>query len=151
MTYFLEKYYEVGHDGKLHPIMYSTALVRPCSWDYKKVLDFLNGKLRKTTSLLLEGAVAHYSTSSISNEYWRQDAKMFSSIEEWLIWLDLEKGITPDFEEVHIQSANRIHDYIAKTTDLRTKEVLYDNVDGIIMKIRAQDDIDAKMNMHISI
>ena len=139
MTYFLEKYYEVGLDGKLHPIKYASVLVRPCQWNYKKVLDFLNGKLSKKTSMILDGAVAYYSDS---NEHWRQDGKKFSSIEEWLIWLDLEKGITPDIEEMHIQEFG--HDYIAKTTDLRTKEVLYDNVDNTLAKIRKLEHLDAK-------
>lgn len=138
MTYFLEKYCEVGLDGKLHPTKYASALIRPCQWNYKKVLDFLNGKLSKTTSMTLDGAVAHYSDS---NEYWWQDGKKFSSIEEWLIWLALEKGITPDIEEMHIQES--VHDYIVKTIDLRTKEVLYDNVDNILAKIKFEH-LDAK-------
>lgn len=136
MTYFLEKYYVVDYDGKLQPERYGYCLIRPCQWDYDMVLDFMNRKLPKKVSLRLEGQIAMFSPTSeynLSNN--KQD---FKSTEEWLIWLELNKGITPDFEETHIHSIFQIEDYIAKTVDLHTNEVLYDSIEETVAKIRAK-------------
>ena len=137
MTHFLEKYYVVDYDGKLQPAKYGFCLIRPCRQDYGKVLDFMHGKLPKTYYIRLEGQVAMY---SIDNAYKTNERTPdFKSIEEWLIWLELNKGISPDFEEVHIQSMLHLDDYIAKTIDLHTKEVLYDSMEETFKKVKDRE------------
>jgi len=132
MTYFLEKYYELDFNGILKPATYVQCLVRPCDQDYAKVLDVLNGKMKsKDNFILLQGQVAMYS----QNRSFQQDGE-FKSVEEWLIWLELTKGISPDFEDIHVLTFGKLDDYIAKTTDLRTGELLFDKQDEVVAKLR---------------
>ena len=134
MTYFLEKYYNLDFDNKLQPAEYGHCLIRPCNWDYKDVLDFLTGKMPKEVSLRLDGQIASYNVKN-SNYYTQPDSQDFKTIEEWLIWLDLAKGISPDFEETHVCAIPHLDDYIVKTIDLHTKEVLYDKMDDVIARL----------------
>ena len=121
MTYFLEKYYTLDFDHKLQPVEYGHCLIRPCDWAYKDVLDFFNRKCQKK-SLCLGELVALYDGTQPND---RQD---FKTIEEWLIWLDLTKGISPDFETINVCTTPHLDDCLVKTLDLHTNEVLYDSV-----------------------
>ena len=123
MTYFLEKYYTLDFNHKLQPVEYGYCLIRPCDWAYKDVLDFFNRKCQKK-SLCLGELVALYDGTQPND---RQD---FKTIEEWLIWLDLTKGISPDFETIHV------NDYFMKTIDMHTNEVLYDSVKTTIAELK---------------
>ena len=138
MTYFLEKYYTLDFDNTLKPALYGHCLVRPCNLDYQKVLDFFHGKMRKTAFLHLEGQIAMYNAKSAKCYYEPDNGNGFKSVEEWLIWLELNKGISPDFEEMHISTVRNIlfDDYIAKTTDLHTNEVLYDSMETTLAKLK---------------
>ena len=130
MTYFLEKYYNLDCDNKLKPVEYGHCLIRQCNWEYKDVLDFFNRKMPKEVSLCLGELVALYDYSQSDD---RQD---FKTIEEWLIWLDLTKGISPDFETMHVCTTDHVNDYLAKAIDLHTNEVLCDSVETTIVELK---------------
>lgn len=127
MTYFLQKYYNFDFDHKLQPVEYGHCLIRQCNWEYKDVLDFFNRKMPKEVSLCLDELVALYDYPQPDD---RQD---FKTIEEWLIWLDLTKGISPDFETMHVCTIDHQDDYIVKIIDLNTNEVLYDSVEKLLL------------------
>lgn len=135
MIYFLEKYYTLDFDNTLKPALYGHCLVRPCNWEYQKVLDFFHGKMLKNAFLHLEGQIAMYNAKSAKCYYEPNDSNGFKSVEEWLIWLELNKGISPDFEEMHI-STMYLDDYIVKTTNLHTNEVLYDSMETTLAKLK---------------
>lgn len=135
MTYFLQKYYILDFDDKLQPVEYGHCLIRSCNWDYKDVLDFFNRKMPKDASLYLDGLAALYDYAQPDD---RQD---FKTIEEWLIWLDLTKGISPDFETMHVCTTDRVNDYLAKAIDLHTNEVLCDSVEAIIAELKNKSDV----------
>ena len=130
MTYFLQKYYNFDFDYKLQPAEYGHCLIRQCNWEYKDVLDFFHRKMPKEVSLCLCELVALYDYPQPDD---RQD---FKTIEEWLIWLDLTKGISPDFETMHVCTTDRVNDYLVKTLDLHTNEVLYDSVATTIVELK---------------
>ena len=132
MTYFLEKNYILGSDGQLHKDKYCYALIRPCKWDYSTVLKWMHGEMESKQMLMLEGQVAMYNLHSMPNE------KPFSSIEEFLINVELYQGISPDFEEMRIRHFDSFNNYVVKTIDLHTKKVMYDNVDATIKKLTKQ-------------
>ena len=88
----------------------------------------------KEVSLCLDELVALYDYSQSDD---RQD---FKTIEEWLIWLDLTKGISPDFETMHVCTIPHLDDCLVKTLDLHTNEVLYDSVETIIAKMKKKID-----------
>ena len=132
MTYFLEKYYNLDCDNALQPTECCYCLIRQCNWNYKDVLDFFHRKMPKEVSLCLDELIATYgvtNTNYYAQPYNRQD---FKTIEEWLIWLDLAKGISPDFETVNVCTVPHLDDCLVKThvktLDLHTNEVLYDSV-----------------------
>ena len=122
MTYFLEKYYNFDFDHKLQPAEYGHCLIRQCNWEYKDVLGFFNRKMPKEVSLCLDELVALDDYPQLDD---RQD---FKTVEEWLIWLDLTKGISPDFETINVCTTDHVNAYLMKTLDLHTNEVLYDSV-----------------------
>lgn len=130
MTYFLQKYYNFDFDCKLQPAEYGHCLIRQCNWEYKDVLDFFNRKMPKEVSLCLDELIALYDGTHPND---RHD---FNTIEEWLIWLDLTKGISPDFETMHVCTTDRVNDYLVKTLDLHTNEVLYDSVATTIVELK---------------
>ena len=130
MTYFLQKYYNFDFDHKLQPAEYGHCLIRQCNWEYKDVLDFFNRKMPKEVSLCLDELVALYDYAQPDD---RQD---FKTIEEWLIWLDLIKGISPDFETMHVCTTDHVNDYLVKTIDLHTNEVLCDSVETTIVELK---------------
>ena len=125
MTYILEKYYELDSKGELHKAKWMYAIVRPCKHDYDFLLKAFTGKLDKETVIKYEGQVASYDDPFGSTS----KAK---TVEEWLIDLDLSKGIRPDFEEMYIQYEMTIDYYSVKTIDLHTNKVIYDNVDKLV-------------------
>ena len=140
MTYFLQKYYTLDFDHKLQPAEYGHCLIRQCNWEYKDVLDFFNKKMPKEVSLCLDELIATYgvtNTNYYAQPYNRQD---FKTVEEWLIWLDLTKGISPDFETMHVCTTDRVNDYLVKTLDLHTNEVLYDSVATILVTMKKKID-----------
>ena len=116
MTYFLEKNFYVDYDGKLHPQLYGSALIRPCKLDYNDVLK----AIASPSIVCLEGQVASWSKSE------------FNTIEEWLIHLDLCKAISPAFEETFIAAIDTFDYYVAKIVDLTTSKVLFDNTDRVV-------------------
>ena len=134
MTYFLQKYYILDFDDKLQPAEYCHGLIRQCNWEYKNVLDFFNKKMPKEVSLCLDKLIALYDGVQSDD---RQD---FKTIEEWLIWLDLTKGISPDFETMHVCTTDRVNDYLAKAIDLHTNEVLCDSVEATIAELKNKSD-----------
>ena len=134
MTYFLQKYYNFDFDHKLQPVEYGHCLIRQCNWEYKDVLDFFNRKMPKEVSLCLDELVALYDYPQPDD---RQD---FKTIEEWLIWLDLTKGISPDFETMHVCTIDHQDDYIVKIIDLNTNEVLYDSVVTTLVTMKKKID-----------
>ena len=134
MTYFLQKYYNVDFDHRLQPAEYGHCLIRQCNWEYKDVLDFFHRKMPKEVSLCLGELVALYDYPQPDD---RQD---FKTIEEWLIWLDLTKGISPDFETMHVCTTDRVNDYLAKAIDLHTNEVLCDSVEATIAELKNKSD-----------
>ena len=138
MTYFLEKYYNLDCDNKLQPAEYGHCLIRQCNWEYEDVLDFFNRKMPKEVSLCLDELVALYDYPQPDD---RQD---FKTVEEWLIWLDLTKGISPDFETMHVCTTDRVNDYLVKTLDLHTNEVLYDSIATTLATMKKK--IDAVLN-----
>jgi hypothetical protein len=129
MTYILEKTYELDNRDKLVPVKYASMLIRPCEWEYDKVLRWIKGKVKEP--LTLGGQVA-----ALNDKYCRDDDQKEQSLEEWLIDTELKKGIVPDFEEIRILSYGHARDYIAKTIDLRTKTVVYDNMDMVIERVK---------------
>ena len=133
MTYFLQKYYNFDFDYKLQPAEYGHCLIRQCNWEYKDVLDFFNKKMPKEVSLCLGKLVALYDGAQSDD---RQD---FKTAEEWLIWLDLTKGISPDFETINVCTMSHL-DYNVKTIDLHTNEVLYDSIETTIKKLKKKSD-----------
>lgn len=136
MTYFLEKNYCIDLDGNITPSKYAFALVRPCCWSYSKVLDFLTGHGKKNESLVLQGQVAMFNNCNFNCSL---HAPTFKTFEEWLIYLNIQKGIFPDFEDTRIYN-NNIHgeEYIAKTVDLRTNTVIYDKLEETVQKIKKE-------------
>lgn len=130
MTYFLEKHYDLV-DDKLEKAKYGHIMVRPCKDDYKTVLAIMKNTHPTRNEIRLEGQCAMFNDV---NGFGGTLEKMFGSLEEWIIWLNLEKGILLDFEEIHIYDA-MYNDYVAKTIDLHTKEVLYDDTEKIIAKL----------------
>ena len=134
MTYFLEKTYELDDDGHLVASRYCSTLIRPCEWEYSKVLDWHAGRLpRKDDVLTLGGQVASF------NDNLSQDSRRFDSIEEWMIWLELNKGIVPDFEETRIQTRDHLKEYTAKSIDLHTDKVLFDAMADTIELVKKLD------------
>lgn len=134
MTYFLEKTYELDDDGHLVASRYCSTLIRPCEWEYSKILDWHAGRLsRKDDVLTLGGQVASF------NDNLSQDSRRFDSIEEWLIWLELNKGIVPDFEETRIQTRDHLKEYTAKSIDLHADKVLFDAMADTIELVKKLD------------
>lgn len=133
MTYFLEKYYNVDTDGQLHPSRWYHCLVRPCKMDYDDILNAYNRK--STMTICLDGQIACYSEKT--GKCGPQN-KPCMSVEEWLIWLNIEKDIVPDFEETHILANNSFNDYMVKTIDLHTNEVLYDSLKSTIKMLKKE-------------
>lgn len=129
MTYILEKIYELDSKDKLVPVKYASMLIRPCEWEYNKVLSWMKGEVKE--ALTLGGQVA-----ALNDNYCRDDDKKEQSLEEWLIDTELKKGIVPDFEEIRILSYGHARDYIARVIDLRTKTVVYDNMDNVIERVK---------------
>ena len=134
MTYFLQKYYNFDFDHKLQPVEYGHCLIRQCNWEYKDVLDFFNRKMPKEVSLCLDELVALYDYPQ------PDDGQDFKTIEEWLIWLDLTKGISPNFETMHVCTIDHQDDYLVKIIDLNTNEVLYDSVATILVTMKKKID-----------
>ena len=132
-TYFLEKTYEVDEDGKMKPLSYGFTIVRPCMMDYQTVLDWNAGKLPKSTMLTLEGQVAAFRDYSQDMAPHGQTPR---TIEEWLIELELEKGIRPDFEQTLVSSSDRRKEYVVKLVDLHTNNIVFDAVGEGLKKLR---------------
>ena len=130
MTYFLEKPYDLV-DGKLEKAKYCPIMVRPCKDDYKTVLAIMKNTHPTQKEIFLEGQCAMFNDV---NGFGGSLKKKFSNLEEWIIWLNLERGIFIDFEETHIYDA-MYNDYVAKTIDLHTKEILWDVTEKIIAKL----------------
>lgn len=133
MTYFFERYFVLDYDGKMIPANYTEAIIRPCQWEYDTVLKFLNGKLKRKVMMELGAGIAFF-IKDISYKIEPTYQPHFNSIEEMLIWLNLNKGVQPDFEEYHIN--NDFTDYIVKTIDLRTNTIIYDGIDKTIEMIK---------------
>ena len=130
MTYILEKHFNISDDGKLVPSQYTEAMIRPCKRDYDFILKFNLGQTPKNDVLEYGGQVALF------NDKFSNGPKKFNAIEEWLIWLELNKGIRPDFEDWHVIDLYRSYeDYVIKSIDLHTNTVLYDAVDETIKKL----------------
>lgn len=129
MTYFLEKTYELDSRDKLVPVKYASVLIRPCEWEYSKVLRWMKGEVKE--ALTLGGQVA-----ALNGKYCRDNDQKEQSLEEWLIDTELKKGIVPDFEEIRILSCDHVRDYTARTIDLRTKTIVYDNLDKVIERVK---------------
>ncbi len=129
MTYLLEKIYELDSKDKLVPVKYTSMLIRPCEWEYDKVLSWMKGEVKE--ALTLGGQVA-----ALNDKYCRDDDQKEQSLEEWLIDTELKKGIVPDFEEIRILSYGHVKDYIARVIDLRAKTVVYDNMNEVIKKVK---------------
>lgn len=128
MTYFLEKHYNVDDDGRLSKVRYGFAVIRPCKWNYKQIIGWFNGNY-KDMPLTLEGQVAYYPDHSST------DTNVVS-LEEWLINLELEKNLKPDFEEINLYEDCSYHtNYIVKTIDLHTNKAIYDQTEKVIKKI----------------
>ena len=128
MTYFLEKNFIVNEDGSLVPAKYCAVLVRPCEWDYETCVDFMSGKKCKKYELMtLNGQIAEFAKSSSSCK----------SLEEWLICLELEKGIKIDFEVTYICTNDFLHQYHAKTIDMHTHEVIEDCTEQAVEHMKA--------------
>lgn len=119
MTYFLQKTFTLNSDGILTPSIYGYCLIRPCKLEYSKILDYT----LSTKSICLEGSIA------MLQDFKLQD---FNSVEEWIIWLSLNKNIMPDFEETCIYKYNNYHEYVVKLVDLHTQKVLYDRIDETV-------------------
>ena len=135
MTYFLEKYFELDENGKMIPAKYMSTIIRPCNWDYDKILKFFAGKLPKNTYLVLNGQIAQFDNDyDVVNDYncTNESHQQHNNIEEWLINLELNEGITPDFEQWHIITTGCYNDYIIKTIDLHRHETIDDRADEII-------------------
>ena len=130
MAYFLQKYYTLDFDHKLQPVEYGHCLIHQCNWEYKDVLDFFHRKMPKEASLCLDELIALYGGVQSDD---RQD---FKTVEEWLIWLDLTKGISPDFETINVCTIPHLDDCLVKTLDLHTNEVLYDSVATTIFELK---------------
>ena len=92
----------------------------------------------KEVSLCLDKLIALYDGVQSDD---RQD---FKTIEEWLIWLDLTKGISPDFETINVCTIPHLDDCLVKTLDLHANEVLYDSVETTIAEMKKK--IDAVLN-----
>ena len=122
MTYFLEKNYELNLDGKVTPTKYGHVVVRSCKDEYETILNAIkNVKTGKEECIIeLDGACATYSDGVI---------KKFGSLEEWLIWLELDRGIVISFEETCILDRTTYKTYVVKTVDFRTKEFIYDKIE----------------------
>lgn len=130
MAFFLEKYFIIDEDGNLQPAPYSSILVRPCNETYDSLLEWIQSKSEKT--ITLDGQIASFADGSGSYQY---DYRKFSSIEEWLIWLEIEKGITIDFEDILVESKN-FKSYVAKTIDYHTKKTLDDRLDEVVKIVK---------------
>lgn len=132
MTYILEKNFIISDDGRLVPFQYAEAMIRPCKRDYEYVLKFNLGQTPKNDVLKYGGQVALF------NDKFSNGPEKFNAIEEWLIWLELNKGIRPDFEEWHVNVIDlysSYKDYVIKSIDLHTNTVLYDAVDETLKKL----------------
>lgn len=88
----------------------------------------------KEVSLCLSELVALYDYPQSDD---RQD---FKTIEEWLIWLDLTKGISPDFKTINVCTIPHLDDCLVKTLDLHTNEVLYDSVATTLATMKKKTD-----------
>lgn len=130
MTYFLEKTFSVLFDDKKQKLQMTAdlryAIIRPCELEYKQVLDYFAG--RRYGMLTLQGCIEQY------------DDRFDGSVEEWLINLATEKGLTPDFEQHMIYYD--FNSYIAKTINLRTGKTIEDVTDRILKKLNGEIDID---------
>ena len=114
MTYFLQKKFELNHNGKIVPYHFDWHIVSPCDFSYEKCLGIIKNK----GELWLKGSCATYDIF--------ESEKM--SYDEWLINISLHKGILLDFEE-HIfvdTSNNSYRPYVMKIIDLHTNKVLRD-------------------------
>ena len=125
MTYFLQKTFEVDENGSLALVPYFNPIIRPCKLDYDDVLKFFDGKMPKDFMLELGGQAASYCP--------KDDG---SSIEEWLVSIAIDKGIVPVFEEWNIETFNRNTEYNARTIDLKTKRIIYDNVGEVVKTVK---------------
>lgn len=130
MAFFLEKSCIIDEDGNMQLAPYSSIIVRPCDEAYDSLLQWMQSKSEKTITLDCQIA-------SFANGVGRCgcDSREFSSIEEWLIWLELEKGITIDFEDILIESKN-FKIYVAKTIDYHTKKILDDRLYEVVNAVK---------------
>lgn len=130
MSFFLEKYFIIDENGNMQPAPYSSIIVRPCIETYDRLLQWMQSKSEKT--IILDSQIASFADGIGSYQH---DYREFSSIEEWLIWLEIEKEITIDFEEILVES-NNFKIYAAKTIDYHTKKILDDRLDEAVNLVK---------------
>ena len=133
MTYFLEKHYEYGNNGTLVPTKFYQCLVRPCDLSYEEVLERLTNPSKYNDYMIeCKGQIA---CLNCTNGFAGMLSRKFSTPEEWLIWLNFDHGIIPDFEDIHINAFDNT-EYVVKTTDLHTNKVIYDVIEKTMHMIR---------------
>lgn len=123
MTYFLEKQFKFV-DGKLKPSDWP-FLVRPCKMEYGKIVKLFKAKSNKM--LKLEGAIKMFDPSNPKTKD--------KNLEEWLIDLNINDAIIPDFEQYVIYDIYDFQTYVGKTVDLHTNEVFDDKIEKIVKQL----------------
>ena len=123
MTYFLEKQF-IFINGRLEPSCW-LFLVRPCKMEYSKIVKFFKAKSNKM--LKLEGAIKVFDPSDSKNKD--------KNLEEWLINLNINDAIVPDFEQYVIYDTYDLQIYVGKTVDLHTNEVFDDKIEKIVKQL----------------
>lgn len=122
-TAVVEKIWKIdARNFKFDPGKFDYALVRPCDVTYRTYKNFITCKCTKCKMITHEGAVLAWHRDK--NFSFPSEPKTF---EEMMVNASFNKQTSPDFE-------NWLFDvnwktYTVKTIDLRTGEVLYDNVD----------------------
>lgn len=114
--YILEKFFTEDDHKKIGLSLYSPVIVRPCKLSYDRLKYFYKQGNHKTVSF--EGAISFYNPEKWDSYY------------EWLIDLNVSKGIIPDFEQHICNMQDELpwgKEYVMFMKDLHTNEVLYEN------------------------
>lgn len=132
--YVLEKIWKFKPDIKLSQDDIDEILIRPCNVSYNVYRRFSLGLPTRCATIIHEGCAL---------SWWPHDSGLhyanhpdFKSFEEFMIYANVNKNITPLIENWLVEYEYRT--YFVKTIDLKKNEVLYDGQDKLLKKLSEQ-------------
>lgn len=134
--YVLEKIWHYKPNFKFSQDELYEVLIRPCNVSYRTYRNFSLGHNIKNKTITHEGCVLSWWPDN-SHVYIYSKEPRFKSLEEFMIYANVDKCIIPLIENWMIMDNNH-RNYFAKTIDLKTNEILYDNSDLLLTKLNEQ-------------